>query len=577
MLLALCSSSYGRKVKGSVTCGTDRLGGVIVTDGDSFTRTKKNGKFAFEIKDDAEFVYIVTPAGYTADWSSGVPAFYLPVQGTDRFDFNLKRTAGGQEYHILAIADTQTYTDAHMDEFAGKPMEDICRTVGGFTYPAVGLTLGDISWDNPDMLHRYKSEIVRAGIPFYPVIGNHDHIAAGGSDKAASHIYRNVMGPENYAFCIGREYVIVLDNIIYANDYTDTVLGYTDEVIEWVKELEKMIPSDAEIIVAQHVPYNNSKPLRNGKALLDILRGRKVTFMSGHSHENYNYSIEKNITEHNVAAICGAWWDTPVCADGTPRGYKVFTNEAGRWSWYYKPIDHTKDYIVQAYGLGQTNRHPNSIVLNVWDYDPQWKVEWYEDGAYMGKMDPVKEVSPDYEKGITEAYERYGQEIPGWKKPGLSGHFFAAAPNRYAKVVTVSVTGRFGQKWVKTFNLADYPETEVECGSLNEAYVAVLKGVNMIHLKLYPGSESMVYVGSPEGEPLAEVLDGIEAYAAAQGCSPVRYHIEFTECKRYDKFIDNAMQNIWPRFFEDRLLITCPEGLMKNFLLERFPEVHVTD
>ena len=49
---------------------------MIVTDGTNFTQTNKNGKFSFEIKDDAQFVYIVTPAGYAGDWSEGVPAFF---------------------------------------------------------------------------------------------------------------------------------------------------------------------------------------------------------------------------------------------------------------------------------------------------------------------------------------------------------------------------------------------------------------------------------------------------------------------------------------------------------------------
>ena len=115
MLLTVCFGTYARSVKGSVTCGDDKLEGVIVTDGENFTLTRKSGKFAFEINDDAEFVYIVTPSGYVADWSSGVPAFYLPVQGTDRFDFSLQKTAAGHNYHIVAIADTQTQNDMHMD------------------------------------------------------------------------------------------------------------------------------------------------------------------------------------------------------------------------------------------------------------------------------------------------------------------------------------------------------------------------------------------------------------------------------------------------------------------------------
>lgn len=547
MLLALCCGADAKKVKGSVTCGDRKLEGVIVTDGHSFTRTQKNGKFTFEIKDDAEFVYIVTPSGHAADWSSGVPAFYMPVQGTEVFDFQLQRTAGGQDYHIVAIADPQTYSEEHMEKFSGRPMEDIKKTVNGLTYQAVGLTLGDIAWDNSEMLPKYKSVIAGAGIPFYPVIGNHDYEAFCKGDKESSATYRRNMGPENYAFWLGKDIVIVLDNIIYDTDFK-SVNGYSDEIIAWVKELEKMVPSDAEVFIAQHVPFSGGrKKLRNGNALLDIFRGRKVTFLSGHMHRNNNYVIEKNIIEHNIASICGAWWDSDLCGDGTPRGYKVFTREAGALSWYYKPVDHPKEHMVQSYGLGQDKKHPNSIVLNVWDWDPQWKVEWYEDGINRGKMD------------------------------ARGGHFFTATPGRYAEVVTVSVTGRFGQKWVHSFKLSDYEEKTKSCVSIEDAKAAVDEGVNMIHMTLHHGADGQVYAGSPEGETLAEVLDAVEAYTAEQGCSPIRYHLEFTQDKRYDKFIDAAMQELWPRFLGDRLLITCPEGLMKKFLMERFPEVYISD
>lgn len=80
-LLIFCSYAQARKVSGKVVSGEESLSGVIVTDGTNFTTTKNSGKFSFEIKDDAEFVYIVTPAGYAADWSSGVPAFFKRAEG----------------------------------------------------------------------------------------------------------------------------------------------------------------------------------------------------------------------------------------------------------------------------------------------------------------------------------------------------------------------------------------------------------------------------------------------------------------------------------------------------------------
>ena len=91
-LAILAFSAEARKVKGSVTCDGKGLSSVVVTDGESFTKTKGNGSFKFEIADSAEFVYIITPAGYAADWSKGSPEFYKKAENNDNFSyFSLQR------------------------------------------------------------------------------------------------------------------------------------------------------------------------------------------------------------------------------------------------------------------------------------------------------------------------------------------------------------------------------------------------------------------------------------------------------------------------------------------------------
>jgi len=67
LVLALsCMSAQARKVRGTVRCGAEPLSGVVVTDGYGFAMTRKSGKFVLEVSDEAEFVYIVTPAGHVA-------------------------------------------------------------------------------------------------------------------------------------------------------------------------------------------------------------------------------------------------------------------------------------------------------------------------------------------------------------------------------------------------------------------------------------------------------------------------------------------------------------------------------
>ena len=212
--ISICTLAEARKVSGKVISGKENLEGVIVTDGEHFTQTRHNGKFVLEIDEDAEFVYIVTPAGYAADWSSGVPAFYQRAEEKDYFVFDLLKTDNSGDYSIIAVSDPQTKTKKHFSQFSALPMDELTETAGKLEGAVVGVILGDICWDSLELLEDYKNEIVRAGIPFYPVVGNHDHELAAKGDIETTAAYRKAMGPENYAFFLGKDAVICLDNII---------------------------------------------------------------------------------------------------------------------------------------------------------------------------------------------------------------------------------------------------------------------------------------------------------------------------------------------------------------------------
>ena len=623
-LLMLCSAAEARKVTGKVVSGKEKLAGVIVTDGEHFTKTKKNGKFAFNINDDAEFVYIVTPSGYVAEWNSGVPQFYQKAPGLKKFVFDLKKTAPSKDYSIVAIADPQTRSPKHFSQFAGKPLEDVCQTIKSLDGVAVGLALGDICWDEFDRIDDYKAEIVRTGIPFYPVVGNHDHELEVTGDLKSTALYREKLGPENYAFFLGNDVVIVVDNIIY-NTQKNYVEGYADHVIKWVKGLERQIPFGSDLYIAQHCPlrkwFEDNAKIANANDLLEVVRGHKVTFISGHTHINNVLQYESNISEHNVAAICGSWWDTDHCTDGTPSGYKVFTKQDGKLSWYYKSVGHDKNHQVEVYKPGQTSMHPNSVVLNVWDWDPSWKVEWFEDGKPMGKLKPVHEYSPVYIHEINAAFA--DKKIPSYKRPKINYHYFAATPSQYAKHVTVSVENPFGKSWVYDVDMSEYIDVQAHrggAGLMPENTIEAMKhaldmGVNTLELDLQLSKDGLVVVSHdpyfhhryairPDGsyvvkddpkeyiytmpysevvkydvgsrpsevwpekacvktvKPLAsDLIDFVENYVKENGLSPVRYNIEIKS-----KDAKGEGQN-WPTY--DRFVSECCKFLHSKHLGDR--------
>lgn len=460
-LFTFISIANARIVTGKVVCEGKGICKVIVTDGTSFTQTKRNGSFKFNIKDDAKFVYIITPSGYIADWSKGSPEFYQRAEERNNFIFNLQKTeTGNEEYNLIVVGDPQPRSNAHFEEFIGRPLDDICRTAAALSSPTIGIVVGDICYDKLPLLKRWKEEITRTGIPFYPSVGNHDHDRAFNDDKQSIHAYNDNFGPENYAFFFGKDLFIVLDNIIYhsRSGYDE---GYTKEIIEWIKGLMTFIPNDMDIFVAQHSSLNGrwhrtgllEPSIVNCDKLMNLLAGHQVTFFSGHNHVNGNFQYTPTMMEHNIAAICGTWWDTYHCTDGTPRGYKVFTKKDDELSWYYKSIDKDPDFQYEIFMPGTTRLHPEHLVVNIWDLDEHWSVEWLEDGKPMGKMELVEEYSPIHTTEIYAKYDGTDTPIKVYKLTTPAKHYFAAKPSADAKEITVVITNRFGKTWKETIRL----------------------------------------------------------------------------------------------------------------------------
>ena len=112
--------------------------------------------------------------------------------------------------------------------------------------------------------------------------------------------------------------------------------------------------------------------------------------------------------------------------------------EVGR---HIKPGITTRELndIAEAYILGPDSECPGAVVVNVWDWDPQWKVEWSEDGVFVGAMQQVSVVSPVFASEIKAVYDAYGKAVPRWKSPKPSPHNFMAVPSPSARRVPISL------------------------------------------------------------------------------------------------------------------------------------------
>lgn len=98
-------------VKGKVISEGKGIAGVVVTDGTQVFKTNNKGEYQFTVKENADFVYISSPAGYAFDHTNFIARFFVPVKGkrgTLNHDFVLtKLNTNDQQHNFVVWADTQ--------------------------------------------------------------------------------------------------------------------------------------------------------------------------------------------------------------------------------------------------------------------------------------------------------------------------------------------------------------------------------------------------------------------------------------------------------------------------------------
>lgn len=464
--MAVSSICLGRPVDGIVCSADIKLEGVVVTDGFNFTKTDKSGKFFLEVSDKADFVYIITPSSYTANRVNGVSQFYKKIEANTRhLSFELMPLPKCDEYVLLAVGDPQTKTNKHYELFENSVLPDLKKTIDSYAehnIPVVTLYLGDVVWDSMSLFNNHKTGMKSLDSPVYAAIGNHDHQKELVGDKLCGTAFGDCFGPAYYGFNLGNNYFIILDNIIY-----DTNKKYIEDVdqqqVDWLKGYQKYIPKNANVYIAMHAPVNkywdSGFVIADGhRQILNIFSGYKLSFITGHTHVNSNFDVIPGVVEHNVASACGAFWVIPYAPDGTPSGYQVFELKEQQTEWYFKCIDKDRNYQMELYKMGSFTDHKDEIVAKVWNWDPKWKVEWFEDEKYMGEMSRFTSTDPSYyihmkEKVNEGVITQKDFERANFLKPRNSFFYFSAAPDKNAKRIVVVATDRFGGKYRDTINL----------------------------------------------------------------------------------------------------------------------------
>ncbi len=447
-------------IKGRVTAGSAPIAGVVVTDGKNFAVTGSSGRYTLEAADESRFVYLSLPAGYSAPLSEGVVKFFLPIEPQEgkrkSYDFYLeKREQDDSNHGFIVVADPQIYS-AKEFKLLEEGVADIKNTVSGYKIPFHGIAPGDLISHDHKLYPEYNRVMAKSGIPFFNAMGNHDMVNAGRSFETTQWKYEQMFGPSYYSFNVGKIHYVVLNDCFYVGREF-YYIGYLEErQLSWLERDLAYVPKGSTVVVALHIPTTISKKDRdkfsyekagttmaNHKGLYKILEPYNTHIISGHLHTNHNEVISANLFEHVTAAMSGAWWQGELCTDGTPKGYGVYIANGDTLSWYYKSTNRAKEHQMRLYTGEDNLAFKGYIVANIWNYDPSWRVELYEDGVLTSAMERFE----GYDPMAGEIYSNKDKLEHKWIYPSLTDKLFRAKPKSETSEVIVVATDRFGNRY----------------------------------------------------------------------------------------------------------------------------------
>jgi len=448
-------------IQGTITSNGKGVGGVAVTDGVSVVTTGSNGKYTLQTTSDSKLVYYSLPSGYSSPVVDGVPVFYRKIEAgkpKQKVDFEIIKSSKNQDSHaFIAWADPQVLDPEDLDNLR-TVVRDVKQTIDGLSekYPVHGIGLGDIVFDKLNYFDDYKQIISVTGIPFYQALGNHDMDYNNRSDELSALSYKEKFGPPYYSFNVGKIHYVVLKDVYYYGD-SYRYMGYIPETqLRWLEQDLALVEPGSTVIVSLHIPTISNQPenpasnslsgtVMNRQALYKILEPFNTHILAGHSHTQWNTIISPKLHEHVHAAASGAWWQGDISTDGSPQGYTVYIAEGSKLSWYFKGVGLSADEQFRLYPPGADQKYPDCIIANVYNYDPEWKVEWYENGRYMGAMQQYRGRDPQ----AAEMYQPGKNKRHSWLSSSETGHLFRASTVKPGAKITVVVTDRFGKKYQK--------------------------------------------------------------------------------------------------------------------------------
>jgi hypothetical protein len=475
------------------------LPGIRVSNGSAIVKTDNNGRYELPVEADT-ILFVVKPRGWRTPLSAeNLPQFYyihkpggspsLNYAGVaptgplpNSVDFPLIPQDEPDEFRAILFGDTQPRNQQEVDWIAHDVVEELIGTEASF-----GVTLGDIVFDDLDVMQPLNQTIALLGIPWYNVVGNHDINFDAQTRAHANETFERVYGPSYYSFDYGPVHFVVLDNIEWqVNPATGKGKyrgGLGAEQLAFVKRDLAQIPADQLVVLMMHIPLTDTND-RHG--LYRLIEQRPFCIsISGHTHHHEHIWItgedgwEGPQPHHHIinVTVCGSWWSGApdergiphtTMADGAPNGYSIISFDgtnyhldffaAGRSPDYQMEIDAPE--VVSTAELADT-----PVYVNVFNGSEKSTVLLRVGQGEWVTMQHSREVDPKYQRRY-DLEEKLLKQTESWRKlpkPKPSSHLWRAMlPGSVAAgthSIEVKATDRLGRSHSSTRIIRVSPQT----------------------------------------------------------------------------------------------------------------------
>lgn len=447
---------------------------VAVSNGRDVVRTDRQGYWQLSAESSAS-IFVIKPAAYNMpSTKSMVPLHFLQNNtNTDSYDFALWKGEKVNNFEALLFGDTQTRGLTEVNYLTHDVVEECIGTDAAF-----GVTLGDITANEPELFDEVAASIGQAGIPWYYIFGNHDHDHdAKGNDGADNTFVKN-FGPSTYAFEFGQVAFISLNNIDYKKEggYKG---NFSEDQLKFVENYLSDVPDEKLVVLMMHIPI---VACQNKEVMFRILEQKPNNLsISGHTHKLAHVFVDvsggwKGTAPHHHfinGTACGSWWcgmkdelgiPHATMNDGAPNGYAVIAFDGNRYNIRYKAARRPADYQMNIYlpdDITTKALDTTKVLVNVFNGSEKSKVEMQVDrsGAWvplnqiitidpanleMHKLSPYLDMKKD-----GEALD----EVFGWKMdfPSKSNHFWQGDVSTSLKkgthTITIKTSDMFGNTY----------------------------------------------------------------------------------------------------------------------------------